>query len=412
VLHDRARHEPIRPIDWDEDRVLATIEQIVNDTELRFSPDRYWPVHARDLDGDDDPNRCATSLYYGACGVMWALHYLQAAGAAQLSRSYTGYFQDVLIKNRAWLSSFGRDESASYMMGDTPILMLAYGHNPGAELADRLATLIAGNLDNPTRELMWGSPGTLLASLFLHDHTGDERWAELFRRTAAKLWSQLQWSPEYACHYWTQTLYGQQSSYLDAVHGFVATASPIIRGRHLLDAGAWTGWKSCIANTIERNATWDGARASWRTHLYTAQGRQPRMLMQFCHGAPGFVVCLAGFPGTALDALLTAAGEAVWAAGPLTKGSNLCHGTGGNGYAFLKLFQRTGQPHWLDRARAFAMHGIAQTEADAQRYNRLRYSLWTGDPGFAIYLWDCVIGKAAFPTLDVFFSERAVEPPP
>jgi Lanthionine synthetase C-like protein len=198
VLHDPARHEPIRPIDWDEDRVRATIEQIVNDTELRFSPDRYWPVHLRDLEGDDDPNRCATSLYYGACGVMWALHYLQAAGAAQLSRSYTVYLEDVLIKNRAWLRSFGRDESASYMMGDTPILMLAYGHSPGAELADRLATLIAGNL-------------------------------------------------------------------------------------------------------------------------------------------------------------LTAAGEAVWAAGPLAKGSNLCHGTGGNGYAFLKLFQRTGQPHWLDRARAFAI---------------------------------------------------------
>ena len=46
------------------------------------------------------------------------------------------------------------------------------------------------------------------------------------------------------------------------------------------------------------------------------------------------------------------------------------------------------------RARAFAMHAIRQTEADAAHYGRMRYSLWTGDPGFAIYLWDCINGYA------------------
>ena len=35
---------------------------------------------------------------------------------------------------------------------------------------------------------------------------------------------------------------------------------------------------------------------------------------------------------------------------------------------------------------------------------RMRYSLWTGDLGFAVYLLDCVHGTAAFPTLDVFFT--------
>jgi hypothetical protein len=53
------------------------------------------------------------------------------------------------------------------------------------------------------------------------------------------------------------------------------------------------------------------------------------------------------------------------------------------------------------------MHGIAQTEADEAAYGQLRYSLWTGDPGFAIYLWDCLRGQAAFPTLDVFYSSAA-----
>jgi len=129
------------------------------------------------------------------------------------------------------------------------------------------------------------------------------------------------------------------------------------------------------------------------------------MLIQYCHGAPGFVVCLADLPGTSLDDVLVAGGEATWAAGPLTKGSNLCHGTAGNGYAFLKLFRRTGDARWLDRARAFAMHAIAQTEADEKRFGQLRYSLWTGDPGLAIYLWDCIRASPAFPTVDVFFAE-------
>ena len=96
-------------------------------------------------------------------------------------------------------------------------------------------------------------------------------------------------------------------------------------------------------------------------------------------------------------------------AGPLAKGSNLCHGTGGNGYAFLKLYERTQDVLWLQRARAFAMHGLAQTEAATRQYGIARSSLWTGDPGFAIYLWDCVRGSAAFPTLDTFF---ATSPPP
>jgi hypothetical protein len=109
-------------------------------------------------------------------------------------------------------------------------------------------------------------------------------------------------------------------------------------------------------------------------------------------------------PGTALDALLLAAGEAIWCAGPLTKGANLCHGTGGNGYAFLKLYRRTGNVLWLQRARAFAMLGIAQMQADAQQYGQMHYSLWTGDPGIAIYLWHCLQGTADFPTLDVFYA--------
>ena len=172
-------------------------------------------------------------------------------------------------------------------MGDTPIELLAFGDRPDAERADRLAALIAGNLEHPAGELMWGSPGTLLATLFLHERTCDTRWEDLLRRTAAKLWSQLLWSPEHGCPYWTQDLYGKQSTYLDAVHGFVATASPLIRGRHLLGQENWAAWQACISNTITRTAILDRDQASWPTHLVLPGSRASRTMMQFCRGAPG-----------------------------------------------------------------------------------------------------------------------------
>jgi hypothetical protein len=68
----------------------------------------------------------------------------------------------------------------------------------------------------------------------------------------------------------------------------------------------------------------------------------------------------------------------------------------------LKLFRRTADEKWLARARRFAMHAIAQCEQDHLQYGHLRYSLWTGDPGLAIYLWNCIQATDVFPTMDCF----------
>ena len=402
MLFDPARHQPQQHIPWDEDRVRDCIAHIVADTEARFMPEGWWPPHPLDLAPGEDAAQPATPLYHGACGVVWALHHLAGLGAVRLQRDYRSVasLADLLARNTAWLDDEAAAQAGSFMMGELPLRLLEQATKPLPATADRLAELIAAHVSHPARELMWGSPGTLLAALFLHERTGEARWADLFRRTAAVLWSQLAWSEEFACHHWVQDLYGRQSTYIDAVHGFVGTASPLIRGRDLLAQADWEAWQACIENTVLRTATWEGAQANWRATL-TPPPTKP-LLMQYCHGAPGFVVCLAGLPGAALDPLLAAAGEAVWAAGPLLKGSNLCHGTGGNAYTFLKLHQRTGDAVWLHRARAFAMHGIAQTEAAEQQYGQLRYSLWTGDLGFAVYLWNCLRGCADFPTLDVF----------
>ena len=403
MLHDPARHEALRPIAWDESRVRATIARIVAGTVAAFSPESLWPMHPRDLEAGDDPDVPATCLYFGAAGIVWALDYLNAVGAAA-APSFAQHLPAIRERHQPWLAAHDGDNAGSYLMGNLPFEMMAWGHAPDAQRADAIAALIAANIDHPARELMWGSPGSLLAAALMLRRSGDERWGDLFRRIAQRLREQLSWSERQPCHYWVQDLYGRHVRYIDAVHGFVATASVLVQHRHLLAADDWAEWQRCIEATISHTAIREAGMATWPVQADEPPGTPQKWLMQFCHGAPGFVVCLAQWPGQGLDPLLAEAGEATWAAGPLAKGSNLCHGTAGNGYAFLVLHARTGETRWRERARAFAMHAIAQFEDETARTGRLRHSLWTGDIGLAIYLWDCLRERAAFPTLDVFFG--------
>src|SRR5262249_3447087 len=152
----------------------------------------------------------------------------------------------------------------------------------------------------------------------------------------------------------------------------------LIRGWHWLTEDQRRRIADAIPETLKANAWRSELGATW--HAVVPTRDKPPWLCQHCHGAPGMVTALADAPFASpeLDELLCEGGNFVWAAGPLAKGSNLCHGTGGNGYAFLKLFGRTNDPRWLERARAFAMTAIAQYREAREQLGRGRYSLWTG----------------------------------
>ena len=87
----------------------------------------------------------------------------------------------------------------------------------------------------------------------------------------------------------------------------------------------------------------------------------------------------------------------MWHAGPHghEKGANICHGTAGNGYAFLKAFDRTGDGLWRERARRFAVHALEQLD-------RLpaRHSLFTGGIGAALYAADCIDALTRYPIME------------
>lgn len=193
---------------------------------------------------------------------------------------------------------------------------------------------------------------------------------------------------------------------LGGIHGFGANAFVMIRGRHLLESNLADEVLHRIHKTVHATASIEGPHANWSNNFGPTTRPEPlSMVVQHCNGAPGVINCLAEFPHDArwpVAALLHQAGELVWDAGPPVKFPSLCHGAAGSGYAFLKLYARTGDDRWLDRARKFAMHAIDQCDAALAKYGQRKFSLWTGDLGLAIYLWDCIRATAKFPTLDVF----------
>jgi lantibiotic modifying enzyme len=392
-LFDPARHEPLSGSPWDEDEARAAIERIARDCEDRFSRDRLWPPHLLDTE-DERISEPYAMLYCGATGVIWALQALARCDLARPADRFADVLADAEQRNRR--ETGWRHGPESYLMGRSGVLITRYRLQASADVARRLAESIAANANNPTRELMWGAPGTMHVALAMHEWTGEERWAELVRASAEALERTLIDAPS-GCRAWDQELYGQRSTYLGAAHGFAGTAGAVVRSLALLDSPGRAAWIDRIVDTTLATAVREGGLANWPGWFHPAA---PRFFVQWCHGAPGFVSSLAALPDPRLDDVLRAAGELVWTAGPLVKGAGLCHGTAGNGYAFLKLFRRTADEQWLDRARAFAMHAIAQSERDAAAHGMRRYSLYTGDPGVAIYLAHCLDGTDAWPGLD------------
>lgn len=385
MLYPRSRHVALAGGDWDAGVARAAIRRIADAAHAAFDRDVLWPAHALDAEGSGD--RAYYNLYFGAAGVMWALDRLARTGAIEPGPSYAGHLLDRIEQNAKFAA---KGSPWSYWMGDTGMMIVEWRLSGDPALLDRIARSIERNVDHPTRELTWGPAGTILAAAHLYEVTNDARFRELCTASAQGLWESWQGL------LWNQRLYGMSLWSIGAGHGFAGNALALYvaraqRGRAIVER---------VEAALEATATIDGELANW--HRYeepvpddVREALQPRaMLVQFCHGAPGVVIALADLPSERIDALLLRGGELTWRAGPLAKGGGLCHGTAGNGYAFLKLWRRTGDPMWLERARAFAMHAITQIDG-------ARFSLWTGDLGIACFLWDCVREIVEVPTLDV-----------
>jgi hypothetical protein len=379
VLYDPELHEPLTDESWDEGRVRDAIVRIVADADASFDPERLWPAEEWDVYMATPPLK---NLYVGASGVIWALDVLRRRGLAETGINLTAAAARTLeawreLPDYAQWDSVPDTAASALLMGESGPLIVAWRIAPSSERADELYARVRENAGNEAVEIMFGAPGTMLAARAMLEWTGEERWAEAWRESAESVWAARDDDG-----LWTNRLYGETFRSLTAPHGLVGIVlalRPDPRRQQL---------ERETAEVLARIAVREDGLVNWPT-------RERSLKLQWCAGAPGIVSGAASYLD---EKLLLGGAELIWQAGPssMEKGSGICHGTAGNGHAFLKVFERTGDEVWLERARRFAMHALGQVE----RRGVGRYSLWTGDVGVALYAADCIDGASRYPVLE------------
>lgn len=312
------------------------IASIVADAEAAFDGTQ-WPAHPLD---DEVTPQDHVGLYLGNAGMLWALRRLGSSLEVPVDTSLLHDLPGLLA-------------------GESGVLLVTRGDDA------RLQELIDANAENPTWEVLWGSPGTMIAAR----HAGIDA-----TRSAQMLLDQRD-----ADGLWTQQIGGGPQRYLGPAHGFAGNIHAL-RG-HLPDdeLRAW------VESVLREHTVWDGDIVNWPPITGVPADR-----VQWCHGAPGIVATIGDLMA---EDLLLAGAECTWRHGPLEKGPGLCHGTAGNGYALLRTFALTGDERWLARARSFAEAAFRQLQG--------RYSLFTGDIGAALFARSCLDADPRFPIMDV-----------
>jgi len=387
MLYEPTRFDALIDEPWVPARVADAIAAIVADADTAFDATTLWPAEEWDARGKPLP---LSGLYAGASGVIWALDELRKRGHAESSNDLAAAVMRAVALERA-TPDFSEDEHyrpGALISGESGALLAAFRLTSDPALADDVHALVRDNVDNPTDDISWGAPGTLLAALAMGEWTGERRWDEAARESAAALRERRG----------GDGLWRQDDDYrgLSTLHGVAGNTLALLR----FEPDAAVADES--AAVLSRHAFREDGLANWpgtpRPQL--TRPRDGRIVLQWCTGAPGVV---AGAWDYLDEDLLLAGAELIWRAGAHQdeKGHGLCHGTAGNGFALLKAFARTGDELWLERARRFAVHALAQAERIATASGRRRYSLFTGDVGTALFAAACLDGDTRFPIIDV-----------
>jgi Lanthionine synthetase C-like protein len=389
------RPEPFAPLTdtpWRRGWVIDAVRGIVDDIDSNCRGRRLlWSADANSRRlRMTSPTK---SLYAGAAGTLYGLDELRRRGMPETSldlarlgiRTLEAYQARPDSRRSREIAPEQRD--SALLAGETGILLVAFRLAPSDELAAALLARVEQNVDNEAEDLMWGTPGTLLAAALMLEWSGDDHWRVAGLRSAEALLSRR--DPDGV---WTQRLYGEEARLLGPIHGAVGNVQ--VLGR-LLDDASRMKLHHETAAVLAGTAVLEDGLANW-PHEHSSS---PPVFLRWCAGGPGIVASSADYLD---EELLLAGAEQVWQAGPFgtASGPGICCGTAGNGYALLEVFQRTGDERWLARARRFAVHALEQVAHDRDVGAPGWWGLWQGDPGVALFAADCVTGRPLYPLLD------------
>ena len=390
MLYKPDAFDPLTETSWDTARVRDAIRAIVADADTGWrGPKLMWRAHDWDSWHSTSPQK---NLYVGGAGMLWALDQLRRRSYAEteldladlalrnleLSRAKPDYVKGLKLPD---------PRESSLLLGEAGPLLVAWRLASGDDLAADLLARVRANVHNDAHEVMWGVPGTLIAAGAMLEWTGDLRWSDAWHESADAFLARRDDDG-----LWTNHLYGNVYKSLTPPHGLVGNVQALVP---LLAPDRANALRQEAAATLADTVVREGEFANWppqpRPEL---PGPDGQIRLQWCAGAPGIVIGAYDY----LDEDLLLAGAALaWHAGPHgdEKGANICHGTAGNGYAFLKAFERTCDEQWLERARRFAMHALEQAE-----HMPARYSLFTGGVGVALYAADCLEAQTRYPIME------------
>jgi hypothetical protein len=222
MLFDPRVHEPVVDADWRAAEAESQIRAIAREADEALRRGDWWPLHP--LDDDGATPDVIHDVYFGAAGVLWALHRLAQAGLHEPRHDYGRLAGDVLD---GYLARPALDGPAhSVFVGEGGIALVAWLLSPTQAVADRLAEIVTADPGADTLELLYGSPGQLVIAGAMLERTGEQRWASAWTAIADRL--MLRWG-ERVPGFWTQRLFGSTQEILGPAHGLAGIVAALAR---------------------------------------------------------------------------------------------------------------------------------------------------------------------------------------
>ena len=310
-------YEPLAG-EWDVERVRAGIRAIVEDADAAYGAESLWP--ANDWDSWRTPTPLKM-LYVGAAGVDLGARRAATTRARPSRDDLAAAAEETVAEWRREPDLMAEIELPStkesgLLSGETGILLVAMaltGHGRSSPTISTSAS--ARTRRSEAEDLMWGTPGTLVAARAMLERTGDERWREACLSGADALWSRRDDEG-----LWTQRLHGEEYRGSGRRTGSSATSRRCGRCSTTSDASS----SSVRRTRCSRGLPFvEDGLANWayieRPELASATGEIG------CSGVPAPPGSSSPQPTTWTRNCCSAGAELMWRAGPADAGEGRRH---------------------------------------------------------------------------------------
>nr|ACO14699.1 LanC-like protein 1 [Caligus clemensi] len=305
------------------------------------------------------------SVYTGLSGILYSYHVLG---------------NDI---EEPWIQECLQSKSLKKRLGylggiSGPLAFAAsYSSQKSVYLKELLALKESKLFHESPEEFLYGKAGFLFALLLVKKNNPEfaeiDDVIESVISVIVKIGSRDQGSLYYEWH-------GKE--YLGAAHGYAGILSSLLRARSHLSPPQL----DMIRGKIEELILLQYPSGNFPSSISSSNGDR---LVHWCHGAPGFVdLYLLSYDTFQDHKYLQIADkclDVIWERGLLKKGFGLCHGSAGNGYAFLLAYKATKNTTHLYRALRFA-EWCSDFENPGVGTPDRPYSLFEGLAGNAFFL--------------------------